>query len=114
MWLVLSQQPVSPARARAALGPAPHSPGTADRTACSFALTALTLASHTSGAAGNTDMNVLARLCRHSPHQTAELLDRLTATRTLTIWPHNRETDEAFWHLPQQHTTAPASEPRPH
>ncbi|MFJ4624678.1 hypothetical protein [Streptomyces sp. NPDC088812] len=77
-------------------------------------LTALALASHTSGDAGSTDINVLARMCGHSPHQTAELLDRLTASHTLTAWHHNRETDEVFWHLPQQHTTARPDEPRPH
>ncbi|MGJ5797705.1 hypothetical protein ACSCB1_00650 [Streptomyces europaeiscabiei] len=80
---VLSQQPGSRARARAAhwaLRPTPLAPPTGPRAA--LQLTALPLASHTSRAAGNTDMNELARLCRHSPHQTAELLDRLTATRT--------------------------------
>ncbi|MDX2758384.1 hypothetical protein [Streptomyces europaeiscabiei] len=81
--VTLSQQPGSRARARAAhwaLRPTPLAAPTGRPAA--LQLTALTLASHTSGAAGNTDMNELARLCRHSPHQTAELLDRLTATRT--------------------------------
>ncbi|MFM9700027.1 hypothetical protein [Streptomyces europaeiscabiei] len=104
---VLSQQPGSRARARAAhwaLRPTPLAPPTGRPAA--LQLTALALASHTSGGAGNTDMNVLARMCGHSPHQTAELLDRLTASRTLTAWHHNRETDEVFWHLPQQHGPA--------
>ncbi|MGW1673356.1 hypothetical protein [Streptomyces sp. NPDC002324] len=112
---VLSQQPGSRARARAAhwaLRPTPLAPPTGRPAA--LQLTALTLASHTSGAAGNTDMSVLARLCGYSPHQAAELLDRLTATRTLAIWHHDRETDEVFWHLPQQLATARASEPRRH
>ncbi|MFM9700148.1 hypothetical protein [Streptomyces europaeiscabiei] len=103
---VLSQQPGNRARARVAhwaLHPTPLTPPTGRPAA--LQLTALTLASHTSGAADNTDMNVLARLCGHSPHQAAaELLDRLTATHT----------DEVFWHLPQQHATARASEPRRH
>ncbi|WP_306935176.1 hypothetical protein [Streptomyces phaeochromogenes] len=65
-------------------------------------LTALALAAHltSGGAAGSTDMEVLARLCGHSPHQTAELLDRLTASHTLTAWQQCRETDEVLWHIP--------------
>ncbi|WP_327434715.1 hypothetical protein [Streptomyces sp. NBC_01236] len=66
-------------------------------------LTARALASHTSGDAGTTDMEVLARLCGHSPRQTAELLDRLTASHTLTARHHHRETDEVVWYPPQQH-----------
>lgn len=63
-------------------------------------LTALALASHTSDDACSTDLKVLARLCGHSPQQTAELLDRLVASHALTAWRHNRETDEVFWWLP--------------
>jgi hypothetical protein len=59
-------------------------------------------------------MEVLARLCGHSPHQSAELLDRLTESHTLTLWHHDRETDEVFWHLPPQHTTARFGEHRTH
>ncbi|MEU9289964.1 hypothetical protein AB0D57_36260 [Streptomyces sp. NPDC048275] len=77
-------------------------------------LTGLALASHTSGDAGSTDMEVLARLCGHSPHQAAELLDRLTASLILTTWQHNQETDEVVWHLPQQHATARLDEHRSH
>ncbi|MDX3716038.1 hypothetical protein [Streptomyces europaeiscabiei] len=112
---VLSQQPGSRARARAAhwaLRPTPLAPPTGRPAA--LQLTALALASHTSGGAGNTDMNVLARLCGHSSHQAAELLDRLTAARTLAIWHHDRETDEVFWHLPQQLAAALAGEPGRH
>jgi hypothetical protein len=70
-------------------------------------LTALALAAHlTSGEASSTDMEALARLCGHSPHQTAELLDRLTASHALAAWQQCRETDEIFWHIPQQHTAA--------
>ncbi|PAZ10478.1 hypothetical protein CLM62_40670 [Streptomyces sp. SA15] len=43
-------------------------------------------------------------LCGHSPHQTAELLDRLVATRTLTAWHHNRDTDDVWWQLSPHHT----------
>ncbi|MFE5088700.1 hypothetical protein [Streptomyces mirabilis] len=46
-------------------------------------LTAVVLATYTSSAAGSTDMEVLARLCCHSPHQAEELLDRLVASRSL-------------------------------
>jgi hypothetical protein len=51
---------------------------------------------------------------RTLPHQTAELLDRLAASHTLAAWRHCRETDEVFWHLPQQHATARPGEHRPH
>ncbi|MEU8951885.1 hypothetical protein [Streptomyces sp. NPDC048489] len=64
-------------------------------------LAALALAAHTSGDAGSTDLDVLARLCGHVSQQTAELLDRLVASHTLTVWRHNLETDEAFWWLPE-------------
>ncbi|MFJ8936446.1 hypothetical protein ACIRL0_12130 [Streptomyces sp. NPDC102365] len=112
---VLSQQPGRGARARAAqwaLRPTPLAPPTGPPPA--LQLTALALASHTLGGAGSTDMEVLAYLCGHSPHQTAELLDRLTASHTLTAWHHNRETDEVLWHLPQQHATGRPGEHRPH
>ncbi|WP_413755048.1 hypothetical protein [Streptomyces sp. MMBL 11-3] len=98
---VLFQQPGSHARARAAhwaLRPSPLA-SLGGRSAA-LQLTALTLASYTSGVAGSTDMEVLARLCGHSPHQTAELLDRLTASRALAAWHHDRETDAVFWRLP--------------
>lgn len=106
---VLCQQPGSRARARAAhwaLHPTPLALP-AERPPA-MQLTALALAAHltSGGAAGSTDMEVLARLCGHSPHQTAELLDRLTASHTLAAWQHCRETDEIFWHIPQQHTAA--------
>lgn len=64
-------------------------------------LAALALASHTSGDAGRTDLDALARLCGYAHQQTAELLDRLVASHALTAWRHNRETDEVFWWLPQ-------------
>ncbi|WP_225860579.1 hypothetical protein [Streptomyces triticiradicis] len=63
-------------------------------------LTALALASHTAGDAGSADLDVLARLCGHAHVQTAELLDRLVASCTLTTWKHSRETGEVFWWLP--------------
>ncbi|WSQ15132.1 hypothetical protein OG604_49670 [Streptomyces sp. NBC_01231] len=103
---VLSQQPGSRARARAAhwaLHPTPLALPAGRPPAVQ--LMGLGLASHTSGDAGSTDMEVLARLCGHSPHQTVELLDRLSAAQALATWQHNRESDEVFWHLPQQHAT---------
>jgi hypothetical protein len=113
---VLSQQPGSRARARAAhwaLRPAPLALQAGRPPAVQ--LTALALATYlTSGDASSTDMEVLARLCGHAPHQTAELLDRLTASHTLTTWQHNRETDEVVWYLPQQHATARLDEHRSH
>ncbi|WAU82656.1 hypothetical protein O1Q96_24775 [Streptomyces sp. Qhu-G9] len=59
-------------------------------------------------------MEVLARLCGYAPHQTAELLDRLTASHTLATWQHGRETDEILWHIPQQHTAARPGEHETH
>ncbi|MFC8208939.1 hypothetical protein [[Kitasatospora] papulosa] len=112
---VLAQQPGSRARARAAhwaLRPTPLTPPTGQPAA--LQLTALALASHTSGDADSTDMEVLARACGHSPRQSAELLDRLTTSRTLSAWHHNRETDEVFWHLPPQHAAGWPGEHRTH
>ncbi|WP_430379247.1 hypothetical protein [Streptomyces sp. B1-3] len=66
-------------------------------------LTALVLAAHTSAHEQHgVDMDILARLCGHSPQQTAELLDQLVSARALNAWHHNRESDEVFWKLPQQ------------
>ncbi|MGW2433689.1 hypothetical protein [Streptomyces sp. NPDC001640] len=79
-------------------------------------LTALVLAANTSGQVHHSiDMDVLARLCGHSPHQTAELLDRLTSTRVLAAWHHYRDTDEVLWQLPTECTSTPADvRPRQH
>ena len=80
-------------------------------------LTALVLAAHTSTQIHHsTDMDILARLCGHSPHQTADLLDRLAATGILTAWQHNQDTDEVLWQLAHQHASSrPAARPRqPH
>ncbi|MGW7578574.1 hypothetical protein [Streptomyces sp. NPDC054765] len=80
-------------------------------------LAALALAAHsTAHVHQQADMDILARLCGHCPHQMGELLDRLVAARTLTAWHHNRETDEVRWQLPQQPARAcprPASAPSP-
>ncbi|MGW1916918.1 hypothetical protein ACWCQS_41105 [Streptomyces sp. NPDC002076] len=101
---VLGQTPGRSARHRAAhwaLRPAPLLLPAAAPPA--LRLTALALAAHLSTSTGHgTDMDVLARLCGHSPAQTAELLDRLVAVRTLTAWTHDRDTDEVLWHLPVQ------------
>jgi hypothetical protein len=65
-------------------------------------LTAVVLATSTSGAAGSTDMEVLARLCGHSPHQAEELLDRLVASHSLAAWHYCRDTEEVAWRLSLQ------------
>ncbi|MFF4829571.1 hypothetical protein ACFY20_43175 [Streptomyces sp. NPDC001312] len=66
-------------------------------------MTALALAAHSSGLVLHCiDMDTLAHLCGHSPHQTAELLDRLTRTRVLVAWHHRRDTDEVLWQLPSE------------
>ncbi|MFJ3779633.1 hypothetical protein ACIPX0_49020 [Streptomyces sp. NPDC090075] len=72
-------------------------------------LTALVLAAHPSAHDGRgVDLDVLARLCGHSPQQTGELLDRLVAGRTLSAWHHQRDTDEVHW----QPAPPPLSPPR--
>ncbi|MFF5985394.1 hypothetical protein ACFY78_41865 [Streptomyces olindensis] len=64
-------------------------------------MTTLTLAAHPcTPAPRRADMDDLARLCGHSRHQTAELLDRLVATHTLAAWHHDRDADEVLWQLP--------------
>ncbi|MFI5680054.1 hypothetical protein [Streptomyces cellulosae] len=99
---VLDQAPGRRARCRAAhwaLHPAPLALPAAPP---ALRLTALALAAHTSvDTEHSTDLDILARLCGHSPQQTGELLDRLVTTGTLGTWHHNRETDEVFWQLPQ-------------
>ncbi|MER5699831.1 hypothetical protein ABT255_50570 [Streptomyces mirabilis] len=62
-------------------------------------LTAVVLATYTSGAAGSIDIEVLARLCGHSPHQAEELLDRMVAPRSLAAWRYCRDTGEVAWRL---------------
>ncbi|MFF7889659.1 hypothetical protein ACH40F_54385 [Streptomyces sp. NPDC020794] len=47
-------------------------------------------------------MEVLARLCGHSPHQAEEFLDRLVASRSLAAWHYCRDTSEVSWRLPFQ------------
>lgn len=66
-------------------------------------LVALVLATHVFDADHHSaDLDVVTRLCGHSPQQTKELLDRLVSARTLSVWHHHRETDEVFWKLPPQ------------
>ncbi|MEU5797325.1 MULTISPECIES: hypothetical protein [Streptomyces] len=61
-------------------------------------LIALVLAAHLSPRAPHTiDMDVLGHLCGHSLHQTAELLDRLVATRTLASWRYDPDITEVIW-----------------
>ncbi|MFE1797720.1 hypothetical protein ACFW9L_16335 [Streptomyces sp. NPDC059517] len=108
---ILHQTPGRRARHRAAhwaLHPAPLALPAAAPAA--WRLTALVLAAHAFTAAGNIqDMEVVARLCGHSPQQTKELLDRLVSTRSLTAWQHHRDTDELQWQHPplaEVHTLA--------
>ncbi|WP_328475732.1 hypothetical protein OHS71_00830 [Streptomyces sp. NBC_00377] len=111
---VLEQTPGRTARRRAAhwaLHCAPLvPPGAAPPV---LRLAALVLAAHLSGhGSQGTGMDVLARLCGHSPHQTGELLDRLVALRTLTAWRRDRETDEVVWQLPMHYTRPGLAPPR--
>ncbi|MEU8975628.1 hypothetical protein AB0D11_41610 [Streptomyces monashensis] len=64
-------------------------------------LVGLILAAHLSpnSARHSVEMDVLTRLCGHSPHPTAELLDRLVVMRVLAAWRHDRGSDEVAWQL---------------
>lgn len=100
--VVREQVPGGAARRRAAhwaLHPTPLSLPTT--VPFSLQLSTLVLASHwCDQVPASADLEVLARLSGHSPHQTAELLDRLVAMQALSIWRHDRDTGEAFWELP--------------
>jgi hypothetical protein len=113
---VLDQAPDRSARHRAAHW-AMHSMPLALSAAAPSALhlTALVLAAHSCAQARHSaDLEILARLCGHSRHQTEELLDRLVAARTLTAWHHHRETGEVVWHLPwPQPPATPRAPARP-
>lgn len=109
---VLDQTPGRRARCRAAHWALRPTPLILPAAPPALRLTALVLAAHTSDHAEHgTDMDVLTRLCGHSPQQTAELLDRLVTTRTLGAWHHNRETDEVSWQLPQPEARRPGVHP---
>jgi hypothetical protein len=106
---VREQAPGRNARRRAAhwaLLPEPLTlPGTAPP---AVRLVALVLAAHLSPRAAHTiEMDVLARLCGHSPHQAAELLDRLVASHVLTSWHHRLDTDEVTWVPPHGYSARP-------
>jgi ATP-dependent DNA ligase len=59
-----------------------------------------------------TDMTDAFVESGHSPHQTADLLDRLATTRIFTTWQHNRDTDEVLWRLPHQKASSHPEPPR--
>ncbi|MGI5380589.1 hypothetical protein ACQEV2_41580 [Streptomyces sp. CA-251387] len=99
---LLEQAPGRRARRRAADWALRPTPLVLPAAPPALRLTALALAAHTCARVEHsTDMDILTRLCGHSPQQTAELLDRLVTTRTLGAWHHSRETDEVVWQLPQ-------------
>ena len=104
---VLDQAPGRCARRRAAHWALHAAPLALPAAPPALRLTALVLAAHMCADADHSaDMDVLARLCGHSPQQTGELLDRLVTTCTLGAWQHNRETDEVSWQLPQPRARA--------
>jgi hypothetical protein len=74
-------------------------------------LAALVLAAHTVPPGPVPDLATIARLCGHSPQQTAELLDRLTARRTLAAWHHQQDTDEVRWQPASAHRDGPRATP---
>ncbi|ULR55758.1 hypothetical protein [Streptomyces deccanensis] len=105
---VLDQAPGRRTRCRAADWALRPVPLVLPATAPALRLTALVLAAHTGARPEHsTDMDILTRLCGHSPQQTGELLDRLVTTRTLRAWHHNRETDAVSWQLPQPQARTP-------
>jgi hypothetical protein len=107
---VLTQRPGRRFRARAAQWALrPDSLALPSGWAPALQITTLALASYTSGKAGSTDMEVLARLCGHSPHQTEELLDRLVTSHVLAAWQYEHETDEVFWYLSPQAAAHPTA-----
>ncbi|MFF0383029.1 hypothetical protein [Streptomyces sp. NPDC004286] len=76
----------------------PHPLGLRRDTSPAMRLVALTLAAHLpSGPVHAAEMDVLSRLCGHSSHQTAELLDRLVTARTLASWHRDSDTGEVTW-----------------
>ncbi|MFD5861477.1 hypothetical protein [Streptomyces chartreusis] len=98
---VLDQAPGRGTRRRAADWALRPAPLVLPAAAPALRLTALVLAALTcTRGEHSTDMDILTRLCGHSPQQTGELLDRLVATRTLETWQHSRESDEVLWQLP--------------
>ncbi|WP_330351950.1 hypothetical protein [Streptomyces chartreusis] len=113
---VLDQAPGRRARCRAADWALRPTPLMLPAAAPALRLTALALAAHTSARAEHgTDMDILTRMCGHSPQQTVALLDRLVTTRTLQAWRHDRETDEVVWQLLQpQAQSRSAALPRRH
>lgn len=99
---LLEQTPGRRARRRAAGWALRPTPLVLPAAPPALRLTALVLAAHTCARTEHsTDMDILTRLCGHSPQQTGDLLDGLVTTRTLGAWHHNRESDEVFWQLPQ-------------
>lgn len=57
-------------------------------------LTALVLAAHTAPAGPAPGLSTISRRYGRSPQQTADLLDRLVLTRTLSAWRHQQDTGE--------------------
>ncbi|WP_369395566.1 hypothetical protein AB5J72_51475 (plasmid) [Streptomyces sp. CG1] len=107
---LLGQTPGRRRRSHAAhwaLHPAPlASPATAPP---AVRLAALVLAAHTTPHDRHSvDMDILGRLCGHSPEQTTELLDQLVRTHALSTWHYNQHSGEVLWKPPRQHApTAP-------
>ncbi|MFD9863443.1 hypothetical protein [Streptomyces alboflavus] len=98
----LNQAPGRNRRARAAhwaLHPAPLA--TAHQAPPSVQLTALALAVHTEGTAGQAGAEDLTRLCATPLSLLEDLLDQLTHAHTLTRWNHHPEGDVILWQLPQ-------------
>ncbi|MFF9213996.1 MULTISPECIES: hypothetical protein [unclassified Streptomyces] len=97
---VLAQAPGRASRLHAAqwaLRPVPLA--VSGRAPWAMRLAALVVAAHTSATAGSADLDVLIRVCGQAPHQMADLLDHLCRARLLSVWRHDRHTDEISWLL---------------
>ncbi|MFG3063960.1 hypothetical protein ACGFYM_36140 [Streptomyces sp. NPDC048231] len=62
-------------------------------------LTALALAAHTADGAGQTEFDILTRLCGQSPQQMEAALDHLVRLRLLRAWQRQAGHDELSWQL---------------
>jgi hypothetical protein len=63
-------------------------------------LTALTLAAHSTAAAGGGELDALTRQCGQPPQQLEDLLDQLVRARLVTAWHRHHDSDEVRWELP--------------
>ena len=105
---VLHQTPGRTARIRAAqwaLHPTPLAASPSLPSA--LRLTALTLAAHSTAAAGGGELDALTRQCGQPPQQLEDLLDQLVRASLVSGWHHHHDSDEIRWELPAQQRHCP-------